>query len=225
MYQNMIAAMNTFDFDTEDDKAVAKLDFMLNGFRTRWMTKNYLGRGNLKDQLELLTKFLPNRTVELKKFMRSMSTNASNKIANTETYSNISSNLPDLFMELGIEKLKHVGKLWKSNIQNFAQTRSKFIQQSSSDTSVAPQPKQKSNIPGQQNSQVELIVNDVLNRIPKKDAGEIRNIIARAPNKLVALQQELQRRNIHVGESISLLITNIIQEERILELVKKLQNK
>lgn len=222
MYQNMISAMNSYDFDSENPNEESKLNFMLNTYTSRWMSKNYLGKGNLKDQLELLVKFLPNRTVDIRKFIRSLSTNASNKIANTETYSNISGSLPDLFLASEIEKLKHIGKIWKTNIQNFSQAKSKYLRQFYNDISAEKPVKQKSDIPGQQNTQVELIVNDVLKRISKKDAGEIRNIIARAPNKLLALQQELQKRNIHVGESISLLITNIIQEERILELVKKI---
>lgn len=49
---------------------------------------------------------------------------------------------------------------------------------------------------GDQYAAVEGVINDVLGRINKKDAGEIRNAISRADNKLLALQQELTRRGI-----------------------------
>jgi hypothetical protein len=51
---------------------------------------------------------------------------------------------------------------------------------------------------GQQRNQAEEIVNNVLRKLPSKIAGDIRNIIARAPNKLQALQQELQKRGVKV---------------------------
>jgi hypothetical protein len=49
---------------------------------------------------------------------------------------------------------------------------------------------------GHQQQQVDKIVNDVLKSLPSSIAGDIRNAIARSPNKLLALQQELKDRNI-----------------------------
>lgn len=54
----------------------------------------------------------------------------------------------------------------------------------------------KPNIVSQQNSQVETLVNQVLSGLSPKDAGEIRQAIAKTDNKIAALQRELQRRNI-----------------------------
>ena len=66
-----------------------------------------------------------------------------------------------------------------------------------------PAPKQpKDNVVGRQNAAAEDVVNQILRSIDKKAAGEIRNAIAREPNKLQALQRELARRNIKVGESL-----------------------
>lgn len=56
----------------------------------------------------------------------------------------------------------------------------------------------KDNIVGQQNAAVNNIVNDVLSRLNRNVAGEIRNAIARSENKLQALQQELARRGIRM---------------------------
>jgi hypothetical protein len=68
----------------------------------------------------------------------------------------------------------------------------------------APAPKQpKDNVVGRQNAAAEDMVNQILRTIDKKAAGEIRNAIAREPNKLQALQRELAKRNIKVGEGIN----------------------
>jgi hypothetical protein len=58
----------------------------------------------------------------------------------------------------------------------------------------------KSNAIGQQNAQVDSIINNVLGKVPKSIAGDIRNAIARAPNKLAALKAELDRHNINMAE-------------------------
>lgn len=58
------------------------------------------------------------------------------------------------------------------------------------------EPKQP-NAVGQQNAAVENIINDVLSRIDRRTAGEIRQAISRSGNKLQALQQELARRNLN----------------------------
>jgi hypothetical protein len=60
----------------------------------------------------------------------------------------------------------------------------------------------KDNVVGRQNAAAEDVVNQILRSIDKKVAGEIRNAIAREPNKLQALQRELAKRNIKVGESL-----------------------
>jgi hypothetical protein len=61
-----------------------------------------------------------------------------------------------------------------------------------SDEKILKQP----NIVGQQNASVEDIINDALSRVHKNQAGEIRNIIAKSDNKLMALQKEFTKRGI-----------------------------
>jgi hypothetical protein len=71
------------------------------------------------------------------------------------------------------------------------------------DDDFTPAPKQpKDNVVGRQNAAAEDMVNQILRSIDKKVAGEIRNAIAREPNKLQALQRELAKRDIKVGESL-----------------------
>ena len=54
------------------------------------------------------------------------------------------------------------------------------------------------NVIAQQNANVEAIINDVLGRIDKRQAGDIRTVIARSANKLATLQQELNKRGIRI---------------------------
>lgn len=49
---------------------------------------------------------------------------------------------------------------------------------------------------GQQNQQVDQLINHVLSQLDKKVAAELRPIIARSDNKLQTLQKELAKRNI-----------------------------
>ena len=56
----------------------------------------------------------------------------------------------------------------------------------------------KTNSIGQQNIAVNDIIDDVLSRLNRNVAGEIRNSISRKDNKLQALQQELNRRGIRM---------------------------
>lgn len=62
-------------------------------------------------------------------------------------------------------------------------------------TSAPSKPKAPS-ATGQQKSQAEDIVNQVLSRLPRDIAHDIRTKISRSDNKLMALQQELTKRNI-----------------------------
>jgi hypothetical protein len=66
------------------------------------------------------------------------------------------------------------------------------------DDEVVSRPKARDTEAGKQNAAVEEIINDVLGRIDKKQAGEIRNAISKQGNKLLALRQELNKRNIKV---------------------------
>lgn len=62
---------------------------------------------------------------------------------------------------------------------------------------AARQPKQQ-NVVSKQNASIEGIINDALSRIDKKQAGEIRNIVAKSANKLQTLQAEFTKRGIRV---------------------------
>lgn len=63
---------------------------------------------------------------------------------------------------------------------------------------VAPVKAPKDTTASSQNVAADSVVNDVLSRIDKNQAGEIRNAIAKSSNKLQALMAELTKRGIEV---------------------------
>ena len=113
--------------------------------------------------------------------------------------------LNDVGEKMGNDDLKRFGANWfkrQKDYEDFLGRVEKEVNDEDDDDS-APTPKQpKDNIVGRQNAAAEDIVNQILRSIDKKVAGEIRNIIAKEPNKLQALQRELAKRNIKVGESL-----------------------
>lgn len=115
----------------------------------------------------------------------------------------ISSSLPPILTELGKKlgstHLSNNAKAWdKANMELWAKFSSS---EAPKDEPVKPpaedKPKIKSAIP-QQNVQAEQMVNAILSSLPAGVAGEIRNTIARSPNKLQALQAEITRRGINL---------------------------
>lgn len=106
--------------------------------------------------------------------------------------------------KMGNDDLKRFGANWFKRQQDYEDFLGRVEKEvnDEDDDDFAPAPKQpKDNVVGRQNAAAEDMVNQVLRSIDKKVAGEIRNAIAREPNKLQALQRELAKRNIKVGES------------------------
>jgi len=114
--------------------------------------------------------------------------------------------LNDVGEKMGDENLKRFGANWfkrQKDYEDYLGRVEKEVNDEEDDDDFSPAPKQpKDNVVGRQNAAAEDMVNQILKSIDKKIAGEIRNIIAREPNKLQALQKELAKRNIKVGESI-----------------------
>jgi len=117
---------------------------------------------------------------------------------------------------MGDDDLKRFGANWfkrQKDYEDYLGRVEKEVNDEEDDDDFSPAPKQpKDNVVGRQNAAAEDIVNQILKSIDKKAAGEIRNIIAREPNKLQALQKELAKRNIKVGESIRRIKEQILAE-------------
>jgi hypothetical protein len=121
----------------------------------------------------------------------------------------ISKSLPKILYQVGErlenEDLKRFGRAWfkrQEDYENFLSRVESEVNDEENDDVPAPAPAAKDNVVGRQNAAAEDIVNQILRSIDKKAAGEIRNAIAREPNKIQALQRELAKRNIKVGEDI-----------------------
>lgn len=122
------------------------------------------------------------------------------------SFTRISKSLPEIIYtigkKIGNRDLETFGASWEARSVQYKNYLNKL---KSDDDHSSPAPAAAKSNPnaavGQQNAQVEKIVNDILGKLPSRVAGDVRNAIARAPNKLQALMQELQKRNIKMSET------------------------
>jgi hypothetical protein len=170
------------------------------GVGSRWFQTFYFNR--LQNELYDLSKQNTKITVPLQQFLRG--TEVKGKIESAKGFSAISKELPDILAEIGAKlnyaPLANNARRWIHNREEYEQYLSDLeLSDYEDDDEIEKAPKVPKNpAMGQQRSQAEEIVNDVLKKLPSKIAGDIRNAIARAPNKLQALQQELQKRGVKV---------------------------
>lgn len=85
-------------------------------------------------------------------------------------------------------------------------------------TQKGPGKKDKDRTGGEQRSQAEKLVSDILNKIRDQEgknvAHEIRSSVQRADNKLQALQKEIMKRNITIEESLKLRLNKLFERRR-----------
>ena len=124
------------------------------------------------------------------------------------SFTKISKNLPKALYQvgekIGNDDLKKFSRGWALKQKDYEDYLGRVEAEVNDDEDdYTPAPKQpKDNIVGRQNAAAEEMVNQILKTLDRRVAGEIRNTIAREPNKLQALQRELAKRNIKIGESI-----------------------
>ena len=169
---------------------------------SKWVEQFY--KDKLKNELYDLIRYNSRYTVELQKFLRGVEINGELDIK--RSFSNISRVLPPILVTLGDKlqspQLAKSAQRWMQNLKDYhAYLASSEIDDDDEDDYTPAVATPKSTVPGQQNAQVEKIINDILTKLPGNVSGEIRNIIARSSNKLQALQQELTNRNLSVKES------------------------
>ena len=162
------------------------------GIGGRWVQSMYVGR--LQNELYDLCKYNTRRTVELQQFLRGVE--ADGELEMKRSFGNIANELPRILAKLGqhlnAPQLTKNANRWMQNKAAYEEYIANLeLEDEYDEPVVAKSPKNPAI--GQQRSQVEDIVNDVLSKLPKKIAGDIRNAIARSPNKLQALQAELQK--------------------------------
>lgn len=171
------------------------------GVGGRWVQSMYIDR--LKNELYDLCKYNPRNTADLKEFLRGVELNG--ELEMKRSFGSIANTLPGILIELGqrlnVPQLTKNAHRWIQNKEAYERYLSELEMEA--DDSHPPVKAPKSTAAGLQNVQIDQIVNSVLSRLPSNVQGDIRNAIARSPNKLQALQAELQKRNIKVPVSES----------------------
>jgi hypothetical protein len=166
------------------------------GQSAQWFHNFYFDK--LQADLYALSKQSPRYAAPLINYLKDASEDRESRI----TFTEISRSLPPILFkmgkQMGDQSLTQFAYSWNSRREEYESYLANLEAEDDTDDEYdEPEIKpEKSKVPGQQNAQVEQIVNDILAKLPKNVAGDIRNAIARAPNKLQALQQELSKRKI-----------------------------
>ena len=167
------------------------------GVGGRWVQNMYVGR--LQNELYDLCRYNSRRTVDLQDFLRGVESKG--ELDSKRSFGSIANELPGILAKLGqhinAPQLVKNAQRWIQNKAAYEQYIDQLEAEADDDYNepAAIKPP-KSNVVGQQNAQVDQIVNNVLSKLPTKIQGDIRNAIARAPNKLQALQVELAKRGV-----------------------------
>lgn len=194
------------------------------GQSARWFNDFYFNK--LQADLYSLVKQAPKAAPPLIAFLKDASEDRESHITFTEISRTLPPVLYNVGRKIGDESLMRFAKNWDSRREQYENylEEIEYKVNTGDDEVDTPAPKQpKSEIPGKQFSQAEEIVNSVLSKLPKKVAGEIRNAIARAPNKLQALQQELAKRKLQgVAESGKQIPISENYQQEISQLIGKI---
>lgn len=200
--------------------------FQIGRFKGKWFTTTYLSTGNrgpntvdgFKNAITVLTKD-PRYNVEGLQELGSFTLNMNSKVQadkgeSSSQYVTHLESLPQVMLRLskkapdGLkERLETTAVRLGNAINSFYSLWKKLHKQWEDDWGPNKEEKQERDrqlrtqadrkaVSGSQNSQVEQIINQVLNSIDKRAAAEIRPILARSDNKLAVLQQELSKRGI-----------------------------
>ncbi len=170
------------------------------GVGSRWFQQYYVNK--MQTDLYDLTRQSPTHAAELKQFLRGKM--IKDNLVMPKSFSDLTKDLPEILVrmgsKMGAESLAKNAKAWVHNKQDYEDFINKLVNgkgdDDDQDTPATVDAPSKDALLGKQRNHAEEIVNDVLLKLPSSVAGDIRKAIARAPNKLQALQQELQRRKI-----------------------------
>jgi hypothetical protein len=171
------------------------------GVGKRWYDTFYWGK--MENDLRTLLEKNPKAAAKLQDFF-----NIDRDERGHISFTTISKSLPRILYQVGErmdnQDLQRFGRNWFQRQKDYEDFLSRVESEVNDEADDVPAPAAlpKDNVVGRQNAAAEDIVNQILRSIDKKAAGEIRNAIAREPNKLQALQRELTKRNIKVGESL-----------------------
>ena len=144
-------------------------------------------------ELRHLTQQAPKYSAPLNNFLSGMPKN----------FSAIAKELPEILMtmgkKMGNKELEEKAAAWirtRAQYQRFLDNLESQEDDDDNVSSIRAKDKDSKATVGAQTDQAEKLVSDILKSLPGNVAGDIRNAIARSPNKLLALQQELAKRKI-----------------------------
>lgn len=166
------------------------------GAAKRWYDTFYFNR--LGKELRHLTQQSTRHAAPLNDFLSTLPKN----------FSAVANDLPEILVQfgqkIGDKELARLSQVWINTRENFKKYLDDLEASTDDDFDEPVEKTPKNKTLGQQASQAEEIVNSILKKLPSRISGDIRNAIARAPNKLQALQAELQKRNVKVpmGETM-----------------------
>jgi hypothetical protein len=171
------------------------------GVGKRWYDTFYWGK--MENDLRTLLEKNPKAAGKLQDFF-----NTDRDERGHISFITMGKSLPQILYQVGermdSKDLQRFGRSWFQRQKDYEDFLGRVESEVNDDEDDVPAPAAapKDNVVGRQNAAAEDMVNQILKSIDKKAAGEIRNAIAREPNKLQALQRELAKRNIKVGESL-----------------------
>jgi len=199
--------------DNHADKPFKKLKFVLGSRKARWFNANYLSsrakriqgiQPALVDALK--DPRFQSAKHELKTLARlPIQSHTPTRMATEQTsskhFATLVQLLPNVLDVIGNystngESLKSVASRIRSAQAKFSRALQKLKDEyyGTSEPVRRPPTVPRNELPGQQATDVEGIVNQTIKElVPKQLQGEVRNKIARADNKLAALQAELNR--------------------------------
>jgi len=169
------------------------------GAAARWYNNFYFNK--LGKELRHLTQQAPRYSADLNDLLGKLPKN----------FNALASELPEILeamgRRMGNKELARHASIWQQARENYDQYLGDLELQGGDDwdeedpeaekrAAQKAATKDRNQATGKQMDQAEQIVNNVLSKLPSKVAGDIRNAIARAPNKIQALQAELQKRGV-----------------------------
>lgn len=175
---------------------------------SKWFQTFYVNR--LQGDLFDLVKYYPRQSSDLRELLSSR----------PASFGELSKELPEILIELSdsisMPSVKKNAIRWQLDRTAYAAHLRQLKEQEAAESNAAPDEKRSKptsdGAAGQQNAQVDGIVNSVLKQLPSKVAADIRQAIARKPDKLQALQQELMSRNINLSECSKFDIKTALHE-------------
>jgi hypothetical protein len=185
----------------EDQGELKGFPFIAGGRGKRWYDEFYWNR--METDLQTLVRKNPRATEPLRQFFGG-ERDAKGHIS----FIKLSRQLPKVLVTVGknlkSEDLENFGRNWFINNQDFEQYLKRVEHEvySDNDQTSSDNKKPRDSAVGQQNAAANDLVSQVLNSLDRRVAGDIRNAIARDTNKIAALQRELAKRNIKIGEDL-----------------------